>query len=150
VGSRPDDHVDDDWRQLADDLLGPSTMHLATGNAPGLAPVFDRVRVTVATLRFGAGIKSTVLESFAADVPGVMTSVAAEGLPLTPNVRRLVADNPEQIAELTCLLHADSGANAEAARAGLSMLANNFTADHVRRLLLSASRRAGGPADASA
>jgi len=113
------------------------------GKVPDLATVFDQVRLTVAPLRFGAGIKGKVLESFAADVPCVMTSVAVEGLPLTPGVRRLVADKPEQIADLICLLHANADANAEAAQAGLGMLAKNFTADHVRRDLSAALARTG-------
>jgi Glycosyl transferases group 1 len=55
------------------------------GKVPDLATVFDQVRLTVAPLRFGAGIKGKVLESFAAELPCVMTSVAVEGLPLTPS-----------------------------------------------------------------
>jgi hypothetical protein len=112
-----------------------------TGKVPDLATVFDRVRLTVAPLRFGAGIKGKVLESFAAQVPCVMTSIAVEGLPVTPSVRRLIADKPEQIAELICLLHADAAANAEAAQAGLGLLANNFTADQVQRDLAAALGR---------
>ena len=40
-----------------------------TGPVPDLTAAFDRVRLTVAPLRFGAGIKGKVLESFAAGVP---------------------------------------------------------------------------------
>jgi glycosyltransferase involved in cell wall biosynthesis len=128
-----------DWPAIFPDALD-HRIWLA-GRVPDLTTVFDRVRLTVAPLRFGAGIKGKVLESFAADVPCVMTSVAAEGLPLTPGVRQLVADKPEQIAELICLLHADAEANSEAAQAGRGMLANNFTADQVRRDLSAALAR---------
>jgi hypothetical protein len=76
-----------------------------------------------------------------------MTSIAAEGLPLTPDVRRLVADNPEQIAKLIYSLHVDAEANSEAAQAGLDLLANNFTADHVRRDLSAALARTGARTD---
>jgi glycosyltransferase involved in cell wall biosynthesis len=131
-----------DWPAIFPDALDHRIC--LAGKVPDLATVFDRVRLTVAPLRFGAGIKGKVLESFAADVPCVMTSVAVEGLPLTPGVRQLVADNPDQIAELICLLHADAGANSEAAQAGLGLLAKNFTADHVRRDLSAALARAGG------
>jgi glycosyltransferase involved in cell wall biosynthesis len=114
-----------------------------TGKVPDLATVFDEIRLTVAPLRFGAGIKGKVLESFAAEVPCVMMPVGVEGLPLTPDVRRLIAEKPDQIADLICLLHANAGANAEAAQAGLGTLAKNFTADHVRRDLSAALTRAG-------
>jgi glycosyltransferase involved in cell wall biosynthesis len=114
-----------------------------TGKVPDLAAVFDEIRLTVAPLRFGAGIKGKVLESFAAEVPCVMTPVAVEGLPLTPDVRRLIAEKPDQIADLICLLHANAGANAEAAQAGLGMLAKNFTTDGVQRHLSAALARTG-------
>jgi hypothetical protein len=58
-------------------------------------------------------------------------------------VRRLVAETPEQIAELICLLHANAGANTEAAQAGLGLLAKNFTADHVRHDLSAALAQTG-------
>ena len=130
-----------DWTAILSEGLDPRIQF--TGKVPDLATVFDQVRLTVAPLRFGAGIKGKVLESFAAEVPCVMTSVAAEGLPLTPAVRRLVAETPEQIAELICLLHANAGANTEAARAGLGMLARNFTTDGVQRHLSAALARTG-------
>ena len=57
--------------------------------------VFDRVRLTVAPLRFGAGVKGKVLDSFAAGVPCVMSEVAAEGLVLSPVLRALVGETPK-------------------------------------------------------
>jgi hypothetical protein len=58
-------------------------------------------------------------------------------------VRRLIAEKPDQIADLICLLHANAGANAEAAQAGLGMLAKNFTTDGVQRHLSAALARTG-------
>jgi hypothetical protein len=130
-----------DWTAILSENLDPRIAF--AGKVPDLATVFDRVRLTVAPLRFGAGIKGKVLESFAAEVPYVMMPVGVEGLPLTPDVRRLIAEKPDQIADLICLLHANAGANAEAAQAGLGTLAKNFTADHVRRDLSAALTRAG-------
>ncbi|MGC8475665.1 MAG: Hint domain-containing protein, partial [Acetobacteraceae bacterium] len=46
--------------------------------------LFEMIRLTVAPLRFGAGIKGKVLASLAAGLPCAMTPVAAEGLRLTP------------------------------------------------------------------
>ena len=45
---------------------------LALGQVADLGEVFDRVRLTVAPLRYGAGVKGKVLDSFAAGVPCVM------------------------------------------------------------------------------
>jgi hypothetical protein len=52
-------------------LAGPGV--LALGQVAELAEVFDRVRLTVAPLRYGAGVKGKVLDSLAAGVPCVMS-----------------------------------------------------------------------------
>jgi hypothetical protein len=70
------------------------------GAVPELATLFDQVRLTVAPLRFGAGIKGKVLDSLAAGVPCAMTEIAAEGLALTPPLRSLVGQTPDQLANL--------------------------------------------------
>ena len=75
------------------------------GHVSDLAELFDSVRLTVAPLRFGAGIKGKVLDSFSAGIACVMTSVAAEGLGLPPALRHLVADTPQEIADRIVELH---------------------------------------------
>ncbi len=94
------------------------------GPVDDLADIFSRVRLTVAPLRFGAGIKGKVLESFAAGIPCAMTAIAAEGLPLPPVLRELVAGSAEEMAGIILRFHADEAAS-EAARAeaGLAMIA---------------------------
>jgi GT2 family glycosyltransferase/glycosyltransferase involved in cell wall biosynthesis len=49
------------------------------GYVPSLDSVFERMKLTIAPLRYGAGLKGKVLESFAAGIPCVMTTIAAEG-----------------------------------------------------------------------
>jgi glycosyltransferase involved in cell wall biosynthesis len=49
------------------------------GWVPDLAPVFDSVRLSLAPLRYGAGLKGKVGDSLARGVPVVASSVAAEG-----------------------------------------------------------------------
>ena len=102
------------------------------GHVPRLDDVFDAVRLTVAPLRFGAGLKGKVLDSLSAGLPCAMTSVAAEGLPLTRQLRGLVADTPEALAELICDLYHRSGVNRSRAAAGLSMIDRFYTEDIVR------------------
>ena len=65
---------------LVGSVMPPSVQALARrgvavlGHVADLgADVFDRVRLTVAPLRYGAGVKGKVLESFAAGVPCVMS-----------------------------------------------------------------------------
>jgi hypothetical protein len=93
------------------------------------------VRLTVAPLRFGAGIKGKVLDSFAAGLPCVMTPIAAEGLPLSAALQGLVGDNPAALAERVVRYHADEMANAAAGAAAAGMAEQEFTPDRVRGAL---------------
>jgi hypothetical protein len=52
------------------------------GFVPVLADILHKLRRTVVPLRYGAGLKGKVLESFAHGLPCVMIEVAAEGLEL--------------------------------------------------------------------
>lgn len=72
-----------------------------------LASLYRTSRVTVAPLRFGAGVKLKVLEAMQRGTPLVTTSVGAQGLPdLEKNIP--VFDQPEQIAaSIVSLLHDD-------------------------------------------
>lgn len=77
-----------------------------------------RHRVLLAPLRFGAGIKGKVLESWASGTPVVGTAIAMEGL--APELSIKVRDFVEQ-AEL---LHRDKNAWQKAQTSGLAALQN--------------------------
>ncbi len=102
------------------------------GPTPDLRDIFDRVRVTVASLRFGAGIKGKVLESFAAGIPCVMSPIAAEGIVLPPLVMELVAGTAQATADAILRYHSDEAANMAAAQAALEMIARDFSEQIVR------------------
>lgn len=110
------------WREmpelpclLAGSDMPPEVSRLAEGpvvetlgHVPDLARDFlDRLRCTVAPLRYGAGIKGKVLTSLAHGVPCVMSPIAAEGIPLPEALAWLVADTPEVMAEKLVALHRD-------------------------------------------
>jgi O-antigen biosynthesis protein len=61
-------------------------------------PFFDSVKLSVAPLRFGAGVKGKINQSMALGVPVVATSVAAEGMELNDHEDILLADEPEDFA----------------------------------------------------
>jgi glycosyltransferase involved in cell wall biosynthesis len=92
----------------------------AVGQVGSLAEVFDRVRVTVAPLAFGAGIKGKVLDSLAAGIPCVCTPAAAEGLDLPPLLLEQVASDAATLADKIKRLHDDEALNAACSTAGLA------------------------------
>jgi O-antigen biosynthesis protein len=93
------------------------------GYVPDLASVFARVRLTVAPLAYGAGVKGKVLDSLAAGVPCVCTPAAAEGIDLPEPLARLVADTPAALARSIAALHEDKHLNRTCAEAGLTFVA---------------------------
>jgi GT2 family glycosyltransferase/glycosyltransferase involved in cell wall biosynthesis len=113
---------------------------------------FDSVRLSVAPLRFGAGIKGKINQSMAFGVPVVATSLAVEGMGLTDHEDILVADEPADFARALIELYESeefwnrlsengirkTGAlySTDAARRKLEFL---FSGDHLRRVRQSAA-----------
>jgi glycosyltransferase involved in cell wall biosynthesis len=98
------------------------------GEVADLGSVFNRVRLSVAPLRYGAGVKGKVLDSLAAGVPCVMTPVAAEGLGLPAGLRALVGEDAARLAALIRRLHRSEAAHLKAVRAGRVLIRKNHTA----------------------
>ncbi len=71
---------------------------IIAGYVPALKPAFDRHRVSVAPLRYGAGFKGKVAESLAHGVPVVASPIAAEGTGLVDGVNVLVAEDADTMA----------------------------------------------------
>jgi glycosyltransferase involved in cell wall biosynthesis len=105
------------------------------GSVADLDEVFADVRLTVAPLRFGAGLKGKVLDSFAAGLPCAMTPVAAEGLPLAELGRELVAEDPAGLAGLIVQLHADAEANSRIGDEAARLAAREFSQEQVTAAL---------------
>jgi len=114
-----------------------------------LDEVFAGVRLTVAPLRFGAGLKGKVLDSFAAGLPCVMTPIAAEGIPLAELGRELVAADPAGLAGTIVQLHADAEANARIGDDAARLAAREFSQEQVTAALQRILGH-GGAADAGA
>jgi hypothetical protein len=108
------------------------------GQVAALPAVFDRVRLTVAPLRFGAGVKSKVLASFAAGVPCVMSPIGAEGITLPASLSAAIGLTADDIAARIVHLHNDITANTAARAAGLAMIAADFSESCVQAALLAA------------
>lgn len=120
-------------------LAGPLVQVL--GQVATAGELFGRVRLTVAPLRFGAGVKGKVLDSLAAGVPVAMTPVAAEGAGLPDAVTAFVSGTAAGLAGHILRLHGDAAANGGAADAGLGHIASTCTPAHVDAALHTAVGR---------
>jgi GT2 family glycosyltransferase/glycosyltransferase involved in cell wall biosynthesis len=71
---------------------------ILTGYQPDVSIYFNTVTLSVAPLRYGAGVKGKINQSLAFGVPVVATSVAAEGMDILNREEGLIADTPETFA----------------------------------------------------
>ena len=102
-----------------------------------LARRYRHARVAVVPLRYGAGVKSKVVEALQQGLPLVTTPVGVQGLPGADGAC-VVADDPAGIAAGIVALLDDDAAWAQRSQAGSGYAAANFSADAMRRDLLSA------------
>jgi glycosyltransferase involved in cell wall biosynthesis len=68
------------------------------GWVPALAPYYERARVVLVPLRYGAGTKRKVIQALMANVPMVATSIGAEGLHLEDERDFLLANDAPSFA----------------------------------------------------
>ena len=77
------------------------------GHVPDLTSLFASSRMSVAPLRYGAGVKGKVGQSMAYGLPVVTTKIGAEGMALEPDKHILIADEPEEFAAAVLRLATD-------------------------------------------
>ena len=88
------------------------------GWVENLDALMARIRLTVAPLRYGAGLKGKVLDSIAAGVPCVCSPIAAEGMDLPPPLDSLIGATPDAMAALILRLHREPDTYAALCAAG--------------------------------
>jgi glycosyltransferase involved in cell wall biosynthesis len=100
--------------------------------------VLTRARVHVVPMRVGAGIKLRLIDSMAAGLPFVTTTVGAEGLALTTLRGAIVADAPMEIARKTLVLYRDRALWTEVQQGLRDLAAARYSRAALRRELVDA------------
>jgi GT2 family glycosyltransferase len=75
---------------------GPSVTFL--GKVADLGAFYDQVRVVVAPMTFGSGVKIKTMEALQHGVPVVATTIGAEGVPVTEPGGLVATDDPAEFA----------------------------------------------------
>lgn len=96
---------------------------------------FDSVRLSVAPLRFGAGIKGKINQSMAFGVPVVATSIAVEGMNLVDHEHVLVADDPQDFAHALIELYESEELWKRLSQNGISKTQELYSTDAAREKL---------------
>jgi len=104
--SRPDitvnllgSNLKDEVKELASDKV------VVTGYVPEVEPYFQKSRVFVAPLRFGAGMKGKIGQSLSLGLPTITTRIGAEGMGLIDHQDVLIADTAEEFAQAVIELY---------------------------------------------
>ncbi|RYY94326.1 MAG: glycosyltransferase, partial [Comamonadaceae bacterium] len=97
------------------------------GHVPDLQPLLDGSRVSIAPLRYGAGVKGKVNQAMAHGLPVVATAAAVEGMHLRDGDDVLVADDAAAFAEAVLRLHDDEALWASLAVNGRDNVSRHFS-----------------------
>jgi len=106
---------------LLDDAV---TVH---GLVPDLDTIFPSIRVCLAPLRFGAGLKGKLATSLSYGVPSVVSPIAIEGMGMIDGEHALVAESPEQWVEQIQRLYLDEGCWQRISTQGLSFAEREYS-----------------------
>jgi GT2 family glycosyltransferase/glycosyltransferase involved in cell wall biosynthesis len=106
------------------------------GHVPDVTPYFDGCRLSVAPLRYGAGVKGKINQSLAYGLPVAATSRAIEGMFLTDGESVLVADEPGAFAAAVLRLYRDRVLWQRLSDGGLAVMEAHFGFAAARRALV--------------
>ncbi len=110
---------------------------VVTGFVKDVKPYYERARLSVSPLRYGAGVKGKVNMSMAYGVPVVATGISVEGMSLTPGHDVLVADDPQGFADAVLRLYREPEVWHGLARHGLENIEQHFSERAAARVLQS-------------
>src|SRR5581483_7371216 len=96
---------------------------------------FAAARLSVAPLRYGAGIKGKIMTSLAFGVPAVTTAVGAEGMALKHAQDILIADTGPDFIDAVVALYSDAALWNRLSRNGLSAVTAQFSPAHAEQSL---------------
>ena len=110
---------------------------VVAGHVEDVDPIFAASRVSIAPLRYGAGVKGKVNLAMSYGVPVVATSAAVEGMHLVAGTDVLVADHPQAFADAVVLAYSDESTWTGLSRAGVDNVRRHFSRENAKRALAS-------------
>lgn len=114
--------------KMPDSVRALSSAHIIThGYVEDIRPFFDSCLLSVAPLRYGAGVKGKINQSMSFGVPVVSTTVGAEGMHLEHERDILLADEPEEFADQVVRLHRDPVLWDRLSKGGIENVGQHFS-----------------------
>ena len=105
------------------------------GFVPDISPYMDSCRLSVAPLRYGAGVKGKVNMAMSYGLPVVATGVAIEGMHVRPGTDIMVADTAGEFASAIRNAYEDATLWKSLSDNGLANVRQHFSFDAAREAL---------------
>ena len=99
-----------------------------------LKELYEKVRLVVVPLRYGAGVKGKVIEALYYGDPVITTSVGAEGIDNSYN-QMLVADEPSEFIKKCVALYTDKEALKNMHQEAIEYVKNKHSIDAVWKII---------------
>jgi glycosyltransferase involved in cell wall biosynthesis len=115
--------IGEDVKSLGSDRL------LIKGHIGNLADAFDSLRVFVAPLTAGAGLKGKVLNAMAHGLPTVLSPAAAEGIGAHAGIHYLSAQTPQEWVAAIARLNSDEALWNTISRQAREFVQENYSFD---------------------
>jgi GT2 family glycosyltransferase/glycosyltransferase involved in cell wall biosynthesis len=108
---------------------------IIAGSQKDVRPFFDGIKLSIAPLRFGAGVKGKINQSMAFGVPVVATSRAVDGMGLRDREDVLIADEPDAFARAVIELYQSEELWARLSANGIEKTRELYSPETARRKL---------------
>lgn len=109
---------------------------IVTGFIESLDPYLDNLKLTLAPLRYGAGIKGKIGSSLSYGVPCIATKVAAEGMGLENGKNILMSSDENSFVENLVASYNDNNKWNELSEKGLEFVEENYSTEATKKKLL--------------
>lgn len=131
IGSNPPEQI----RMLENESIR------VTGYVPETSPYLHRSQVSVAPLRWGAGMKGKIGEAMAHGIPVVTTTVGAQGMGLTDRKNVMIADSPTSFADAVLKLLNDGALYSKIRSNAIQVIEDNYAPNRVAQTMIAALER---------
>lgn len=120
----------------ATQLHNPAQGFLVKGWADDALSVLGQARVSLAPLRFGAGLKGKLIDAMCAGTPSVTTGIGAEGMHAELPWNGAIADQPEQFASEAVALYQSRDRWQQAQTNGIAIINRLYDQSRLSQRLL--------------
>ena len=120
-------------------IQGLASPHIVvTGYVEDLTEYYEKCRVFVVPVQFGAGISLKLIEAMSYGIPVVVSTVGAAGLHLDEGREALIAESDDEFVEKVVRLYEDESLWATVQRAGQDYVRRHCAPDAMRKRLADA------------